>query len=67
MKKSTIITISIIFMIVGGLGMGISSLAVFSSSMMEVIGAGLGFVTGAVLMGSGLIAMAIVLSHSKGE
>jgi len=60
MQEQTVKTMATVCMIFGILGMGISSLAVFSSSKVEVIGAGLGFVAGALLIGTGLISFAIV-------
>jgi len=60
MQKQAVITMATVCMIFGILGMGISSLAVFSSSKVEVIGAGLGFVAGALLIGTRLISFAIV-------
>jgi TRAP-type C4-dicarboxylate transport system permease small subunit len=53
-------TLSAIVMLVGLIGMGICFLFIWSSSQIEVMGAGMGFITGAIMIGSGLIALSNV-------
>ena len=60
-----VILLACIFMVVGLIGMGICFLFIWSSNMVDVVGAGTGFICGAVLMGSALITLAIVASFPR--
>ncbi len=60
-----VVILSIIVMLVGLIGMVLCSFFIWSSSQVEVIGAGLGFVTGAIMIGAGLITVALVAGGMK--
>ena len=55
-----VVVLSVVLMLVGLIGMGICFLFIWSSSQVDVMGAGMGFVTGAIMIGSGLIALSNV-------
>lgn len=59
-----IITIAFIFMLVGLIGMGICFIFIWSDNIIDVAGAGLGFICGSILMGTGLISVAIVANKA---
>jgi len=67
-KKAAVgfVTIVSLFMLVlGAVGMTICFLFLWSSSHIDVMGAGMGFIAGATMMGSGLISLAIVSLKAK--
>ncbi len=55
-----VVVLACIFMLVGVIGMGLCFLFIWSSSMIDVVGAGMGFICGSILMGTGLISLAVV-------
>ena len=55
-----VVVLACVFMLVGLIGTGICFLFIWSASMVDVAGAGMGFICGSVLMGTGLISLAIV-------
>lgn len=55
-----VVLLACIFMFVGLIGMGLCFLFIWSSSMIDVVGAGMGFICGSILMGTGLISLAVV-------
>ncbi|SDF02629.1 hypothetical protein [Chitinophaga filiformis] len=68
MSLKTIVLVGGIAAIIAGIGGMVFCLPfLFSASIPDLIGAGLPFVGGAVLAGSGLIALAIALRSGKGE
>ena len=68
MSLKTIVLVGGIAAIIAGIGGMVFCLPfLFSASIPDLIGAGFPFVGGAVLAGSGLIALAIALRSGKGE
>ena len=62
-RKATsgiVVVLSAIVMLVGLIGMGLCFLFIWSSNQIDVMGAGMGFITGAIMIGSGLIALSNV-------
>ena len=55
-----VVVLACIFMLVGLIGMGMCFLFIWSASMIDVVGAGMGFICGSILMGTSLISLAIV-------
>ena len=49
-----------ILVLLGAIGMLITFLFLWSSDVRDITGAGLGFVPGAVMLGSGVVALAIL-------
>ena len=62
---AVVVVLSFVFMIVGLIGMGICFLFIWSSNAEDVLGAGAGFISGSVLMGTSLISLAIVSSKKQ--
>jgi hypothetical protein len=60
-----VVVLAVIFMIVGLIGMGMCFLFIWSENMVDVVGAGMGFICGAVLMGTGLISLATVTANAR--
>jgi len=60
-----VVVLSLIVMLVGLIGMGICFLFIWSSNQLDVMGAGMGFITGAIMIGSGLIALSNVARGMK--
>jgi len=59
--------LSVVFMVVGLIGMGICFIFIWSSSDVDVTGAGMGFICGSILMGSGLLSLAVTLAGRQGR
>lgn len=57
--------LSVIVMLTGLIGMGICFLFIWSSNHLDVMGAGMGFITGSIMIGSGLIALSNVARGVK--
>lgn len=62
-----VVVLACILMLVGIIGMGICFLFIWSNNMIDVVGAGLGFICGAILIGSGLISIAVVTGKAPAE
>ncbi len=67
MQRTVVRLLGVIFGIVGFVAMAVCAVFSLSSDMIDVVGAGLGLVTGAVLMGSGLISLAVVSAPRDGR
>ncbi|MDD2598339.1 MAG: hypothetical protein PHO37_03815 [Kiritimatiellae bacterium] len=64
---SFVVVVSLVMLVLGAVGMTICFLFMWSSSHLDVMGAGMAFITGAIMMASGLISLAIVSSKAKGK
>jgi hypothetical protein len=62
-----VVVASFVMLVLGAVGMTICFLYMWSSSHVDVMGAGMGFITGAIMMASGLISLAIVSLKTKGK
>jgi len=60
-----VVALAGVFMLVGLIGMGICFLFIWSANMIDVVGAGMGFICGAVLMGTSLISLAVVATKPQ--
>ncbi len=68
MSLKTIVLVGVSAVIIAGIGGMLFCLPfLFSSRIEDLVGAGFPFVGGAILAGSGLIALAISLKTDKGE
>ena len=61
------VVLSILLIVAGIGGMVVCLLYMFSADARDIAGAGLGFISGAIFIGSGIISMAVALSalHSN--
>ena len=62
-----VVVASFVMLVLGAVGMTICFLFLWSSNQVDVIGAGMGFIAGAVMMASGLVSLAIVSLKTKGN
>lgn len=60
-----VVVLSVIVMLVGLIGMGICFLFIWSANQIDVMGAGMGFITGSIMIGSGIIALSNVARGVK--
>ena len=62
-----VVVLACLFNVVGIIGMGICFFFIWSNNLIDVLGAGLGFICGAILIGSGLISIAVVTGKAPAE
>ncbi|OYW75343.1 MAG: hypothetical protein B7Z37_13620 [Verrucomicrobia bacterium 12-59-8] len=71
MNPKLLSSLSLIFtfilVLLGAIGMLITFLFLWSSDVRDIAGAGLGFVAGAVMLGSGVVALAILSRVPRGD
>lgn len=58
-----VVLAAFVMLVLGAAGMTVSFLFLWSPSQVDVMGAGMAFLAGASMMGSGLIALAIVATR----
>jgi len=63
--RGVCIALAIALMGFGAIGMLVCFLFLWSSDMRDITGAGLGFVAGAVMLGSGCISLALCSSRAQ--
>ena len=62
-QRTLVMMLSVLYGLVGLMAMAICAVFSLSSDLTNVVGAGLGLITGAVLMGAALISMAVTASR----
>jgi len=60
-------TLATLLIICGAAGMLVCLIFLFSSHTQDILGAGLGFVAGAILLGSGTIALAVISARPSSD